>query len=131
MAAKPAAPCRSPRLDSAIVSPSRYRSWSLFRRVRLCPLPIAGRRMRRLEARASRAVKLFTQRAGPIGLLVAAAPRQLRHQHIGNILEITRRDRKGDVQPVDSGPLDPGLDVVGDLFRRADHDRSDAADADM
>src|SRR4051812_36770042 len=110
MAAKPAAPCKSPRLDSAMVSLSRYVSW-LVRRIGLCPIPIGRRRMRRLEARASGAVKLFAQRAGPIRLLVAAAPRQLRHQHIGNVLEITRRDRKGNVQPVDPGPFDPGFDI--------------------
>ena len=37
----------------------------------------------------------------------------------------------GDVEAVDVGLVEPGLDLVGDLFRRADHDRSDAADADM
>src|SRR6202041_3946542 len=66
-----------------------------------------------------------------IGLLVAAAANQFRYQQVDDILEIAGRNRKGDVEAVDIGLIDPGFDLVGDLFGRADHHRPDAADADM
>ena len=71
------------------------------------------------------------QRAFAVRFLVAPAPGQFRHQHLGDVLEIAGRNRKRHVQPVDIGLIEPGLDGVGGFFRRADHHRPDAADADV
>ena len=93
--------------------------------------PILHRRMRRREARAALTEQFLAQRSLGIGVLVAPSPNQFRHQHVDDILEISRRNRKRDVQAIDVGLVDPCFDRVGDLFRGADHDRPDAADADM
>jgi len=104
-------------------------SAGLFRR--RCVGSIPHSRMRCFQPRAPRTEQFFAQCSGPVGGLVASAPRQFRHQHIGNVLEIAGRYRKRDIQPVDIGLLEPGFDCVGDLFRRTHNHRSDAADADM
>src|SRR5258705_5228990 len=111
----------------------RFRRWllRLLRRLRPHPRPILHGRMRGGETGAAEAEQLFAQRALSVGLLVTPAPGQLRHQHVGDILEIAGRNRKRDIQAVDVGLLEPGFDLVGDFFRRADHHRPDAADADM
>ena len=77
------------------------------------------------------AEQFFAQRALGIRALVSSAAGQFRHQHVGDILEIAGRNGESDVEAVDVGRFEPGLDIVGDLFRRADHDRPGAADADM
>ncbi len=87
--------------------------------------------MRVVELRTSRAEQLLAQGAFGVFPLVAAALDELRHQHVGDILEIAGRDREGDVEAVDVGVLEPLLDLVGDLLRRADHHGAGAADADM
>src|SRR5258705_3605506 len=87
----------------------------LLCRLRPHPRPILHGRMRRAETGAAGAEQFFTQRALSVGLLVAPAPGQLRHQHVGDILEIARRNRKRNVQAVDVGLLEPGLDLVGDF----------------
>ena len=87
--------------------------------------------MRRGEPRAARAEQFFAQRPLAIRALVTPAPDQFRHQHVGDILEIAGRNRERHVEAVDIGLVEPGLDLVGDLLGRADHDRADAADADM
>ena len=45
-----------------------------------------------------------------------------------DILEGTRCDRVGQIEAVDVGLSDPLLQLVGDLFSRTDHERSEAAD---
>ncbi|MEY9549383.1 hypothetical protein ABIF67_003448 [Bradyrhizobium japonicum] len=87
--------------------------------------------MRRTEPCAAVAEQLLPQCALCVFRLVAAALGQLRYQHVGDILEIAGRDRKGDVEAVDVGLLEPILDLVSDAFGRADHDGAGAADADM
>ena len=91
-----------------------------LRRLRACTRPILGGRMRRGKTRTSRAEELFAQGAVGIGGLVAPAPGEFRHQHLGNVLEIARRDRKRHVEPVDVGGLEPCLDRIRNPFRRAD-----------
>src|ERR1700728_469858 len=88
-------------------------------------------RVRGFEPGAALAEQFFAQGAFLVGLFVAAAADQFRDQQLDDVLEIAGRNRKGDVQAVDIGLIDPGFDLVGDLFGRADHHRPDAADADM
>ena len=83
------------------------------------------------QPRASGTEQLLSQSTLRIRALVAPAPCQLRHQHVGDILEIAGRGGKRNVEAVDVGLLEPGLDIVGDLLGRTDHDRPGAADADM
>ncbi len=67
----------------------------------------------------------------PVGVLVAPAPHQFRHQHVGDVLKIPGRNREGDVQSIDVRLFEPSFDIIGDLLGRADQHRADAADADM
>ena len=92
---------------------------------------IPARRMRLGQPCPPRAEQFLAQRPVRIRALVPSPSRQLRHQHVGDILEIARRNRKRNIEAVDVGLFEPGLDIVGDFLRRADHDRADAADADM
>ena len=94
-----------------------------LRRLRLYTRPILRRRMLRRQPCAPRAKQLFPQRALRVCRLVSPALGQLRHQHIGDILEIAGRDRERHIQPVDIGRVEPRLDLVRDLFRRAHHHR--------
>src|SRR3984957_16195677 len=103
----------------------------LLRRLRRDAMTILRGWVRGFEPGAALAEQLFAQGALLVGLLVAAAANQFRYQQVDDILEIPGRNRKGDVQAVDVGLIDPGFDLVGDPFRRADHHRPDAADADM
>ena len=96
-----------------------------------CLHPITRRRMPLRQPRTPRAEQLLPQRPLRILALVPPAPGQLRHQHVRDILEIAGRGGKRNVEPVDIGLLEPRLDIVGDFFGRADHDRPGAADADM
>src|SRR6266404_5590169 len=111
--------------------PLAPRRSELFRRLRPCVSPILHRRMRRAKTGAPRPEQFFAQRARAVGLLVTPAPGQLRNQHLCDVLEIRGRNRKRHVQSVDVGLLEPGFDLVGNLFRRSHHHRPDAADADM
>ena len=72
---------------------------------------------------------LFRSRALGVLALVPPAPCQLRHQHVGNVLEIAGRDRERDVEAVDIRRLEPCFDLVCDHLGRADHDRAGAAKA--
>src|SRR5437879_2623927 len=76
---------------------SRFRVWSfgpsrndraLLSRLRLHVGPIPRRRMLRRQPRPSGTEQLLAQRSLRIFALVTSALRQLRHQHIGDILEI-------------------------------------------
>src|SRR4051794_29474253 len=89
------------------------RSALLFRcsRPRLDPIP--RRRMLLCQPRTSRAERLLPQCALCISLLVTPTPGQLRYQHVGDILEIAGRGGERDVEAVDIGLLEPGLDIVG------------------
>src|SRR5439155_26753456 len=93
--------------------------------------PVLRSRMLLRQPCSSRTEQLLSQSTLRIRALVAPTPCQLRHQHVRNILEIARRGGERDVEAVDIGLLEPSLDIVGDLFGRADHDRPGAGDADM
>src|SRR4029453_788075 len=92
---------------------------------------ITCRRMLLRQPGAPGTEQLLSQCTRRVSLLVSPALCQLRYQHVGDILEIAGRGGKRDVEAVDIGLLEPGLDIVGDLLGRADHDRAGAADADM
>src|SRR3954452_14339628 len=77
----------------------------------LPPHPVPRRRMRRAKPGAARTEKLLPQRTLRIFRLVPATPGQLRHQHVGDILEIAGGDRKRNVEAVDVGRLAPLLDL--------------------
>src|SRR5260370_21297626 len=102
-----------------------------FRRLRRYARAILHGRMRRGETGAPLAEQLFAQRSRLVGLLVAPAPGKLRHQHVSDILEISGRDRKRNVQAIDVGLVEPRFDFVGDLFGGAYDYRPDPAEADI
>src|SRR3954468_22823461 len=54
----------------------------------LLPHPIPRRRMRRTQPRTPVTEQLLPQRALRVLRLVPPTPRQLRHQHVGDVLEI-------------------------------------------
>src|SRR3954470_4104836 len=123
---------------NAPVAPSRKRlafvegnERNLYRSSRREIRSIPRGRMRGGEPRAVLAEQLLAQRSWPIGVLVPPPPHQFRHQHLGDVLEISGRNRKRDIEAIDPGLLEPGFDLVGHLLRRADHGRSDATDTDM
>src|SRR6476469_10783046 len=74
------------------------RNDDLFRRLRPHLRPILHGGMWGGETRTPRPYQFFAQRAFLVSVLVTPAPDQLRHQHVSNVLEISRRDRKRNVQ---------------------------------
>src|SRR5437016_12101067 len=64
----------------------------LLRRVSRDMRPIAARRMLLGQPRPSGAEQFLAQRALGVDFLVDPAPRQFRHQHLGDSLEVAGRD---------------------------------------
>src|SRR5262245_50118831 len=76
--------------------------------------------------------QLLAQRAGPVRGLVQAAALELREDELDDLGERARRDHVGDVEAVDAGLLDPGLELVGHRLTGADdHGRLDADTAPL
>ena len=83
--------------------------------------------MRRSQPRAG-AKQLLAQGSLAILLLKHAALLQLRNQQIHHVAEGFVGHRIGEIKPIDVGLFDPGLQLIGDRLRAADHQRPEAAD---
>lgn len=71
--------------------------------------------MRRGQACPTGSEHLFPQRARSVFGLVDAAALQFRHDELGEIPIPARRHGVAEVEAVDIGLVDPGLQFVGDL----------------